>query len=180
MSDAEEQEYYNSFGLVPIKDKKKKKEQLVTQLYATPKPDKGPNMPHFQLGAPGMIHQADLLFMPTDKEYKYILVVVDAFSRITDAEPLKSKDTEAVVAAFKKIYSRDILKLPYRMHFDSGSEFKGLTSKWFKDKNISIRVALTGRHRQSAIVEQKNKQIGKALFHPMQSQELLTHEVSNE
>jgi len=41
-------------------------------------------------------HQADLLFLPHDRGYKYALVVVDLGSRLVDAAPLKSKKADEV------------------------------------------------------------------------------------
>jgi hypothetical protein len=179
------EEYYNSFGIERPKRTKNKnnnntKIQIIEQLYKRPTKDKGINIPHFQVFNKDDVHQADLLFMPNDNGYKYILVVVDIFSRLCDAYPLKSKDANQVLKGFKEIFKRKILNIPKRLEVDSGSEFKSVVAKYFKDHNVKIRVAMVGRHRQQAIVESKNKTIGKALFHRMSSQELLTGEVSRE
>jgi len=162
------------------KDKKEKLNKILDALYETPKKDKGNNMPRFAQIEPGIIQQADLLFMPADGEYKYILVVVDQGNRFTDAEPLTGKTNAEVLEAFKTIYHREILKLPKRIEVDAGSEFKGPVAKWFADKRISVRAANPGRHRQQALVERRNQIIAKALFRRMAAQELLTDETSKE
>lgn len=159
---------------------KKKINELVTNLYATPKKDKKGNAATFQDPLPNVVQQADLLYMPEDDGYKYALVVVDIGSRMTDAEPLKNHDAASTLKAFKTIYGRKILKKPETMEVDSGSEFKGAVAKWFKDEGIYVRVSKTGRHRQQAIVERKNQQIAKALFRRMSAQQLLTGAVSKE
>jgi hypothetical protein len=154
--------------------------QVIAQMLKPPKKDKGNEMPHFYNPTPNHTHQADLLFMPNDNGYKYALVVVDIYDRKVDAEPLKKKQSDAVLKAFKKIYQRKIIKIPLRLEVDAGSEFKGSVKRYFTDREINLRVAKTGRHRQQAVVERKNQQIAKALFTRMSAQELLTGTVSKE
>ena len=93
---------------------------LLDNLYKKPKLDKGLNRPRFQPRPANLIHQADLLYLPNDDGYKYALVVVDVGTRKTDAEPIKSHSASDVVAAFKKIYKRKILKLPKEWRLMTG------------------------------------------------------------
>jgi len=128
-----------------------------------------------------VIHQADLLFLPTDKfGYKYALVVVDVYNKKCDAEPLKNKDSEAVTKAFKKIYNRTYLDLPYLIQFDSGREFKGDVKEYFEDNKVSVKYTLTNRHRQNSVVENKNKQIGKIIMMYQNNIELKTKKQSKQ
>lgn len=150
------------------------------QLLKPPKKDKGVNMPHFNVVKEDAVHQADILFLPTDKGFKYLLVVVDVNSRHVEAEPLKNKDNESVLHAFQKIYNRKILKLPIRMEVDSGSEFKGTVEKWFKGKKILYRIAKTARHRQQGLVERYNQIISVDLFVDMIAKQLQTNEINGE
>ena len=167
--------YYND-----LISNKRNKEKLLDQLYAIPKKDKGLNMTHFQTYNEGIIQQADILFLPDDEGYKYALVVVDLYDRKTDAEPLKSKSAEAVLEGFKQIYSRNILKLPKLLEVDPGTEFQGVVKSYFNKKDISLKVGLPDRHRQQAIVEQKNLVIGRAIHKRQTAQELLTGVESTE
>jgi len=166
--------FYKDFGTTKVKDADFLNKQLLHNLFKKVKKDTGLNMPRFQVTEPHAVHQADLLFLPEDNGYKYALVIVDAYDRTTDAEPLKNKDNTTVLNAFKAIYQRGALKNPRRLEVDSGSEFKGSVQKYFNSKNTKIRVALPGRHRQQALVERKNQQIGDALFKRMVGQEILT------
>ena len=50
--------------------------------------------------------QADLIYMPIDKGYKYILTVVDIASKVIDAQPLKDRSSDDVIYGFDKIFSR--------------------------------------------------------------------------
>jgi hypothetical protein len=125
------------------------------ELYKKPNSEKG-ELPKFQTFKP-MRQQADVLFLPSSKYgYKYLLVVVDNYTRLFDAQPLKTKDSDAIVKALKKIYNRDILKKPKMIEFDSGKEFKGSTKRYLEDEDIKYKYAMTGRHRQLALVESKN------------------------
>ena len=162
------------------KEKAAEKPKILDALYVVPKRDKGVNAPKFNVPEPGIVHQADLLFLPTDNGYKYALVVVDANNSITEAEPIKGKTAKEVKEAFIKIYGRGTLKMPKFMQVDSGTEFKGDVAQYFKDNGADIRVAKVGRHRQQGMVERRNQIIGKVLFKRMYAQELLTNEQSTE
>ncbi len=61
---------------------------------------------------------------------------------------------------------------------DAGSEFKGVVKKYLDDKNVSVRVAIPGRKKQQAFVENRNGQIGKELFKYMNSDELVDGKTS--
>ena len=136
-------------------------------LYKQPKTEK--NMASVQVFKEGLIQQADLLFVPNDCGYKYILIVIDNHSKICDAEKLKDKDAITITKAFKKIYSRGILKLPEdTIELDSGTEFHGATEKYFNDKNIRIRYALPNRHRAQSLIERRNQTFG-TLIHRIQA-----------
>jgi hypothetical protein len=139
-------------------------------------------MPVTQVFKPDIYYQADLLFMPEDNKYKYILVVVDCYDSKLDAEALKSKDNETILNAFDKILKeRNIMKPPLIITFDSGSEFKNAeVKKYFSKLNVICKYALPGRHRQVAMVERANQKIGTILFKRMASQELLTGEQNKE
>lgn len=139
----------------------KRQNDVLNQLYKKPKKDNRINMPTFEYCPKDFSHQADLLFLPSDKGFQYLLVVVDQGTRLCDAIPLKSKTSEVVLSAIKQIYDkRNILKWPKMLTVDSGSEFKGVFAKEMGKKKIRMKVALVGRHRQVALAEAKNKTIG--------------------
>ena len=173
-------QYYKTFSSVPIKSKKLKKLELYN-LYQKPKKDKGSQQTHFHVDEPNHILQADLLYLPTDPttKHKYALVVVDPATGITDAEPLKQHSSEAVLQGFKNIFDRGILKIPKtQLQVDAGTEFKDHVAKYFKDKGIGVKVSKTGRSRQIAFAEARNKAIGKAVHQRQTAEQLLTNEVS--
>jgi hypothetical protein len=167
-------EYYKTF----IGNDKSLKNQELYNLYTIPKKDKGLDKVHFPQIDKGMIDQVDILFLPDDKGYKYALVVADIGNRFIDAEPLKTKSSNATLEAIKTIYDRKIVEKPKVIQCDPGSEFKGEFKEWCNKQNIYVRYGKPGRHRQQAIVENANKMIGQALHKRMTAEELLTGLVS--
>ena len=153
-------------------------DNLIDNLLLKPTKDKGINAPHFPEFQEDFYHQADLLFLPSDDDYKYALVVVDVGSKMVDARPLKSKESKEIVKAFKSIYSGKYLHQPKEISVDSGNEFKGDVATYLKGLNIYIKTALPGRHKQQAFVERKNRDIGKSLNKIMLEEELITGETS--
>jgi hypothetical protein len=149
------------------------------ELYKKPNSEKG-EMPVFQTYKP-MRQQADVLFLPTAKfGFKYLLVVVDNYTRKFDAQPLKLKDSEAIVKALKKIYNRDIIQKPKMIEFDAGKEFKGATREYLEDEDIKYRYAMTARHRQMALVESKNFLIGKVINYMLNVNEIKKNKTSKD
>ncbi|KAJ4457034.1 putative chromobox protein 3 [Paratrimastix pyriformis] len=159
---------------------KQTKNTVLNQLLSLPQRDSKKTAARFYLVDPHIINQADLLYLPHDHDFKYLLLVVDIGSRQCDAEPLKSKDAAAVRDAFIKIYKRKILDIPLKIEVDDGSEFKGPCLKFFKDHKVLVRVGKVNRHRMQGIVERYNQMIAYALFKRMSAQELLTGKTSRE
>lgn len=116
--------------------------------------------------------QADLLMLPNDNGFRYLLTVVDIYDRTIDAEPLRSKTANEVLNAFKKIYSRKNLDIPKLISFDSGSEFKGDVKKYFENKNVAIKYTKPGRHTQQAVIESVNRIIGKLIMSILTNKDL--------
>lgn len=163
------------------KDPKEEKRKMLNNLYRPPQRERGAQMPHFAVPEPNEVHQLDLLTMPDDDGYKYILVAVDASSKKVDAVALKSKSAKEVLEGLKEIYvDGDILDIPKKFEVDNGSEFKGQVKEWMESEAEDVRVAKTARHRQQALVERENQTIQKFLFKRMSAEEVLTGEESTE
>ena len=148
--------------------------KVINELMKQPLQEGRYDIPKFQNFVKNNCHQADILFLPSDRGYRYLLVLVDISTRLIDAEQLKDKNASSVVKAFKKIYNRDILDIPTNINCDSGTEFHGETKKYFDDLNINIRYADPNRHRQQSVVERVNQSIGKIIFMMQSHQELQT------
>lgn len=160
------------------KDIKKNDNTELNQLYKNPKPETGINMPISQVFTKNIYYQADLLYMPEDEKFKYILVCVDMYDNTVDAEPLKNREQKDILDAFKLIFKRKYLKFPKFITFDKGSEFGEKVKEYFIKNKTNVKYALTNRHRMLANVERMNQTLGIILFKRMTSQELLTGEIN--
>lgn len=142
-------------------------------------PKKPVDSPSYQTFLPGYVSQADLLYLPHDGKFKYLLVVVDVVSRAVDAEPLIHKTASAVVDGFKAIYKRKFIQPPKTfLQVDAGSEFKTDVLDYFTKLKVSVRRARAGRHKQQAIVEYYNGIIGGLLNSKMADEEEKTKYVN--
>ena len=90
-----------------------------------------------------------------NKGIKYLLIVIDIFSKYGWIEPFKDKKTESVSLAFDHIIKKSKRK-PEKLWTDKGSEF---ISKHFKEflKTHSIILYHTQNEEKSSIVERWNK-----------------------
>ena len=145
-------------------------------------------MPHFYNFVEDDTHQADILFLPTDKfknkKYAYALVVVDVATGDTDAEPLIKNDLEGwkgpsgqeVAEAITRIYKRKkYLSKPSLLITDSGREFLSSEFQEFLNKNrINWKKAIGGRHRQVGLVERRNYTIGRAIMMRQFAESMIT------
>jgi len=162
---------------------KSKKKTELKSLYKKPVPEIGNQVPKAQVFEKGVYQQGDVLYLPEDKGFKYLLVIVDLYDNSVDAEPVKDilgKDND-VLKAFQKIYSRNYLEIPLILTLDKGAEFTQQKVKDYLEKlEINVKYSLTGRSRQLAYVERQNQRIGTILMKRMASQELITGQVSKE
>ena len=148
---------------------------LLHNLMKVPPPEKGDNMPSYQDFKPNFTHQIDTLYVPTAMGgFKFLIVVVDIYSRILDAEPIKELNSNTAKNSLIKIYSRGILSKPKIMETDAGSEFKGAFNSYLEEEDIKHITAPTNRHRMVAIVENKNKLLGRLIYHLLNYKDLET------
>jgi len=68
------------------------------------------------------IWNADLVIMPNDGGYKYILTILDGFTRYAFCVPLKDKKGLTVYNAFQKVIN-DSKRTPDKLWVDQGKEF---------------------------------------------------------
>ena len=97
---------------------------------------------------------ADLAVMQkyasTNKGYRYILVVLDVFSRYSWARPLKNKTGIEVASAFKDIFKGD--RKCKRLWCDRGTEFYNSTVQLLLEQN-NIQLYSTNNEPKATIAE---------------------------
>ncbi len=130
--------------------------------------------------SPNFNQMADVLYLPTaQRDYKYMLCVCDLATNKFDIEPLKYRDSDAVLKALQKIYEREFLKEPkYTLKTDSGVEFKGVFHKWLYDKSIYHKIAPQGFHKGLSNIENLNKLIGRIIMTYLANKDLKTGKVN--
>ena len=98
-----------------------------------------------------------------NKNYKYILTVIDFFSKYSWCYPLKSKKSEEIINSFKDIFKKSKRK-PKLIQSDEGTEFtNNLTQTFFKDNNINWYHTFN-RDIKCSICERYNKTILNKIY----------------
>lgn len=110
--------------------------------------------------------QADLVEMipyeKMNKSYRYILVVIDIFSKFIWTEPIKRKSGQQVTAAFRKIL-RSSNRIPINLHTDMGTEFYNDDFKKLM-KEMSINHYSTYSNKKASIVERVNRTLKNLMW----------------
>ena len=103
-------------------------------------------------------YQADLVDMQMysrfNNGYRYILTVIDCFSRYAFAQPVKNKRANEIINAFKVIFQHG---RPFKLQTDRGLEFKNKHFKEFLEQNNIHYFNTYNTEFKCAIVERFNR-----------------------
>jgi len=115
---------------------------------------------------PSQLWACDLLdmdaFLPNNYRWRYILNVVDVFSRKVWLARLKRKEAIDVKLEFENICERAGVKPDYLIS-DNGKEWLGEFKRFCEDNNITQRWTRSYSPEANGIVERSNKEIRKIL-----------------
>ncbi len=142
----------------------KEKVQLVDELH---KPIRK-NFPRRRTVIKGLddLWQTDLAqmdtYMKANKNFKYILMVIDCFSKYVWAKPLKSKSAGDVTEAFAAIL-KESKRCPKYLNSDQGKEFYNSNFQRLM-KQYNINHYSTFSVKKAAIVERSIRTIKEKLF----------------
>ncbi len=121
--------------------------------------------------------QADLVVLNNiakyNKNYRFLLTVVDVFSRHAWVQPLKTKSASDVVGAFQNIFSRTDRR-PAKLQTDEGLEFFGAKARDFFKKHQIIHFASNSPHKAS-LVERLNRTLLTKLYRYFTAKETLKY-----
>ena len=100
---------------------------------------------------------ADLQSISKDNDgVKYLLTVIDVFSKKAFVEPIKSKKTSDIISAFERIFQQSLRK-PLSLQTDKGGEFVSETVKnFFKSKQIN-HFTTQNPDVKAAVIERFNR-----------------------
>ena len=105
------------------------------------------------------------LFSKFNKGIKYLLCVIDLFSKYAFVVPLKDKKGVSIVNAFQSILDKSGRK-PNKICVDQGSEFyNDVFKKWLKNNDISMYS--TYNERKSVVAERFIKTLKNKLYKHM-------------
>lgn len=115
---------------------------------------------------PNSLWAIDLIDMKylskSNYEYKYIVNVVDVFSRKIWIEPIKFKTAKQISETFEKIIERAGVK-PNHLMSDNGTEFQGRFKELCEELGIKKRNVRSYTPQANGIVETANKQVRKLI-----------------
>ena len=110
------------------------------------------------------IWSADLkdmqLLSKFNKGYKYLLTVIDVFSKYAYVAPLKTKSSEEVINAFKSLFKEG--RKPKKLWTDMGTEFTNNRMKEFLSKN-NIELYHVFNEGKACVVERFNRTLGEMI-----------------
>jgi len=93
-----------------------------------------------------------------NKGYKYLLNVIDLFTKYVYSIPLKSKSQHVVAEAFEKLF---VSNKPDKLWTDQGSEFIKTLKNFLNDHNIELyHVHNEGK---ACVIERFNKTLGEMI-----------------
>ena len=94
-------------------------------------------------------------YVSQNSQYRYILTVIDYFSRKVFCEKLKNKDLESTIKALNSIISKQAFNTtPQLLICDNGSEFE--LDSWCKEKHIKLIHTVSHSPTQNALIENFN------------------------
>ncbi len=104
-------------------------------------------------------YQIDIMDMNNLKsDYRYAIVVIDSFSKLADAEPMRNKETNTVYLNLLKIFQN--IGYPSSVYSDDDGSFKGKVNEFFKGEGINHITTLT----HANIVERFIRTIKNGIF----------------
>lgn len=109
------------------------------------------------LKKPNSLYEIDVVDMGehADGNKRYILTMLDVFSRFAYAEVMEDKTEESILQAFKKML--ETVPQITRLQSDNGGEFINATFKDFlKSKNITQDLTVPGKPQSNGIIERFN------------------------
>lgn len=119
--------------------------------------------------------EADLIDLSKLKQkndnYKYILSVIDVFSKYGFAYPLKTKGAAEVTKAFKNIMDNSekegagFKRQPKVLQTDRGKEFKNnILSRFLLSRRIALQFPMTQSKHKAAVAERFNRTIQTYIY----------------
>jgi transposase InsO family protein len=101
--------------------------------------------------------------------HRFVLTVMDCFTKYAWARPLKSKHAASVAAALRDVLGDPVLagRTPKIIQSDNGTEFQERVSRLLADRNIKHVFSAAYRPTTQGMIERFNGTLKRALFEHM-------------
>ena len=108
-------------------------------------------------------HLADMKDLEKENSgYKYILVVIDAYSKFLSVKPLKTKTAVVVKQAIEEIFNT--MKKPEVFRTDPGTEFKNKILQQYLNTS-GVRFQITTNENKALFAERVIKTLKRKIYH---------------
>lgn len=126
------------------------------------------NRNHYTIFSIDQLWEIDLCdmqsFAKENENYRYILTVIDVFSKYAWAEPVKNKTAIQITKAFRKIISESG-RTPRNVQSDGGSEFKNsIFREFLVSRGIKQNFPMLQSLQKASIVERYNRSLKEKMF----------------
>ena len=107
---------------------------------------------------------ADMQSLARDNDgMRYILTVIDVFSKYAWAIPIRDKGAKSMVAAFQDLFGQTTTRVPKRLQTDKGTEFLcAPVQRLLRDKGVHHFTSQSDK--KAAVVERFNRTIKSRLW----------------
>lgn len=120
----------------------------------------------FEMHGLNHTHQSDLIDMQSyqheNKGFRFILIVIDVFSKFCSAQPIKTKKAAEVTAAYERIL-KESGRVPQFLQSDHGAEFFNSKMNMLL-KKYRIKQYSTFSNKKASIVERLIRTIKMAIY----------------
>jgi hypothetical protein len=116
--------------------------------------------PHFSTSTYGIFDNVsiDTIYMPESaRGHKYLLVLIDSFSRYLDVYPIHNLTAEQALACFTQFSGN--FGIPSHLCCDNGTQFYGIFREFMALLNVNHFTTQEYSHQENSIVERANKEI---------------------
>ena len=100
------------------------------------------------------------LFSKQNSGFKYLLTVIDVYSKYAWIIPLKTKSSSSIIEAFTELFKD---RKPKKLWTDSGKEFLNKEFKQFLNKN-NVEIYQTFNEGKAVVVERFNRTIKEKMW----------------
>ena len=136
-------------------------------------------MPHINVPEAGWMCEADILHLPTDDGFKYLLLVEDVHNSLCGAQALKTMNMSEICRAFDEVFDSKYLLMPKCLQVDNQFNVEPI-KEWAERNHVNLKFTEPNFHRQQAHINNLCKIIGRWLYQLQVDRELKTGKENTE